>query len=404
VKKLANLMLGVTTSIGSFLEVGSLSTAATAGAEFGFALLWAIALAGVIVAILTEMSGRLSAVSRRTFVAAVRERFGVHFLLVPILAEAVIDLLLLTAEIGGAAVAIRLLTGLGFQWWILPVSALVWLVLWSGTFSLIENGIGLLGCVTLCFVVSAWLLHPDVATVAHGFVPTLPDREITRYAFYAVSIVGATVSPYLLNFYGSGMIEEESGESDLATNRIVASVGMGFGSVAAMGVLVTSAVVLGPQRILVNSYEQAALMLVPAFGRYGVLLFALSLGIGCFGAAVELALNGAYVAGQSLGWTWGVNRKRRDAARFTVVFSGVLLASTALAMTGIDPLKLTLISVALTVVIMPIVVLPFLVLMNDPAYVKTHTNSPVGNGVLAALTILGAVLAIVVIPLEILGS
>jgi hypothetical protein len=63
-----------------------------------------------------------------------------------------------------------------------------------------------------------------------------------------------------------------------------------------------------------------------------------------------------------------------------------------------------MISVALTVVIMPLVVLPFLVLMNDPKYVKEHTSGAVGNSVLAALTILAALLALVVIPLEILGG
>jgi hypothetical protein len=53
---------------------------------------------------------------------------------------------------------------------------------------------------------------------------------------------------------------------------------------------------------------------------------------------------------------------------------------------------------------MPFVVLPFLVLMNDPAYVKTHQSGPIGNGLLAALTLLGGLLALVVIPLEILGG
>jgi len=63
-----------------------------------------------------------------------------------------------------------------------------------------------------------------------------------------------------------------------------------------------------------------------------------------------------------------------------------------------------MISVALTVVVMPLMVLPFLVLMNDETFVKQHTSTAIGNGFLAALTILGALLAIVVIPLEVLGG
>jgi Mn2+/Fe2+ NRAMP family transporter len=129
VSAIVDLLLGVVTSIGGFVEVGSISTAAQAGSEFGFQLLWAIAAATVMLAMLAEMSGRLAAVSRRSIAAAVRERFGIHFQHIPLGAELLIDVLLLAAEIGGAAIAVKLLTGIGFQWWIVPIGLL------SGWFS-----------------------------------------------------------------------------------------------------------------------------------------------------------------------------------------------------------------------------------------------------------------------------
>jgi hypothetical protein len=49
-------------------------------------------------------------------------------------------------------------------------------------------------------------------------------------------------------------------------------------------------------------------------------------------------------------------------------------------------------------------VLPFLVLMNDATYVKDHTSGPVANALLAVLTVLAAVFAIVVVPLEVMGG
>ena len=118
-------------------------------------------------------------------------------------------------------------------------------------------------------------------------------------------------------------------------------------------------------------------MFVPVYGRWAVTLFALSLGIGCFGAAVEIALNAGYVLGQAFGWTWGIDKKRRDVSRFVTAFSVVLLLAVAIATIGFDPLRVTLISVALTVVIMPLVVLPFLVLMNEEEYVGQHTSGPI---------------------------
>jgi NRAMP (natural resistance-associated macrophage protein)-like metal ion transporter len=399
-----DLVLGVVTSIGGFVEVGSISTAAQAGSEFGFQLLWAIGAATVMLAMLVEMSGRLAAISRRPLAAAVRERFGIHFQVVPLTAELIIDILLLAAEIGGAAIAVKLLTGVGFQWWILPIGFTVWLVLWLFGFGVIEYGLGLLGLVTLSFVVAAWKLNPHAADLGASFLPSLPNHHHVRYAFLAVSILGATVSPYLLNFYSSGAVEEKLTEGELWVNRTTAYLGMCFGGIVSMGVLVTSAMVLEPRRIVVDSYEQAALMFVPVFGRWAVALFALALGIGCFGAAVEIALNAGYAFAQALGWSWGANKPRRDAARFTSAFTFVLLAAIVVALVGFDPLRLTLISVALTVVVMPAVVLPFLVLMNDETYMKQHTSGAIGNALLAALTLLAGLLAVLVIPLEVFGG
>ena len=401
---IVDLVLGIVTSIGGFVEVGSISTSAQAGSEFGFQLLWAILVAALMLALLTEMCGRFATISRRSLVAAVRERFGIHFLLLPLVAELFIDILLLAAEVGGTAIALRLLTGVDFLWLVLPVGLAVWLVLWICGFNVIEHGIGLLGLVTLSFIVAAWKLGPNLGDVARGYIPSLAGHDRTRYAFLAVSIMGATVSPYLLNFYSSGTIEEQLAEKHLWINTTTAYCGTAFGSLVSMGVLVASAMVLGPRQILVDSYEQAALMFVPPFGRWGVALFAAALGIGCFGAAVEISLNAGYACSQAFGWSWGANKPRREAARFTFAFTVVLIAALAVAIIGMDPLRLTMISVALTVVAMPAVVLPFLVLMNDDKFVQEHKSGPVGNGLLAALTILAALLALVVVPLEVLGG
>jgi Mn2+/Fe2+ NRAMP family transporter len=82
-KKILNIALGIVTSIGGFLDVGSIATSAQAGAGFGFALLWAILLGTICVAFLVEMSGRLGAISQHTLGDARRERFGANFFVVP---------------------------------------------------------------------------------------------------------------------------------------------------------------------------------------------------------------------------------------------------------------------------------------------------------------------------------
>lgn len=401
---IVDLALGIITSIGGFVEVGSISTSAQAGATFGFQLLWAVAIAAAMLALLTEMSGRLAVMSRRSLMAAVRERFGIHFHIVLLTAEVVLDLLLLTAEIGGAAIAIRLLTGIGFQWWIVPTALSVWIILWVSGFAVVEHGIGLLGLVTLSFVLAAIRLGPDAGDVARSFIPSLPTHDAVRYAFIAISIVGATASPYLLNFYSSGTLEEKMKQEELWVNTATTYGGNVFGAIVSMGVMVTSAMVLEPLHINVDSYEQAALMFVPAFGNWAIALFALSLAIGCIGAAIEIALNMGFVLSQAFGWSWGANKPRAENARFSCALTFILVAAAIIALIGFDPLRLTMISVALTVLVMPLMVLPFLAVMNDTKFVKDRTNTPLGNALLALLTVAGALFAVVVIPLEILGG
>src|SRR3954467_14836455 len=106
-RKLLEIALGVVTSIGGFLEAGSIATAAQAGASFGFQLIWPIAFGTLVLIFLIEMSGRLAAVGHHPLPSAVRERFGFNFFIVPLIAETLVDFLVLASEIGGACWALQ---------------------------------------------------------------------------------------------------------------------------------------------------------------------------------------------------------------------------------------------------------------------------------------------------------
>lgn len=403
-KKALAITLGIVTGIGGFLDVGAIATAAQAGAAFGFQLIWAIVLGTICVIFLVEMSGRLAAVSKHTLVDAMRERFGVNFYLVPFTAELLVDFLVLGAEIGGVCLALQLVTGISFPWWALPVAFVLWLLLWKGTFKIIENGTSFFGLITLCFVVAAFVLHPPWKLVGAGMLPSLPTHDKAHYWFIAVAILGALISPYLFYFYSSGAIEDKWDKGDLGVNRGVASLGMGFGSLVSLGLLVVAAMVFQPRGIQVDAYEQAALMLTQPFGYWGFILFAASLGIACFGAALEVSLNMAYIVTQALGWNWSESEHPRQDARFSFTYTVFIFAASLIMVIGIDPLKLTIFTMALTAVTLPLVIIPFLILMNDEHYLGQHRNGWISNGVIIFIIGLTFVLAIVAIPLEIIGG
>jgi Mn2+/Fe2+ NRAMP family transporter len=404
VKKIFELVLGIVTSIGGFLEVGSIATAAQAGATFNFQLVWPIALGTLCVIFLIEMSGRLAAVSHHPVPAAVRERFGIRYFAILLVAGTIVDLLVLSSEIGGASLGLQLLTGVAFRWWAIPVAVGAWLVLWNSPFSVIEYGVGLLGLVTLVFVVAAIKLSPPWMHVLKGVVPTLPGHDRVNYWFLVVSILGATISPYLFNFYSSGAVEEKWGEDDLTSNKIAAGIGMGFGGLVSIAVLITAAMVLHPREIRFDRYEQIGLMTAIPLGRWGYWLLGVALVIACGGAALELSLDLSYVYAQCFGWNWSQNQPPKNATRFSAVYSVLLPIAAVPILLNVDPLKLTLFSMAVTALVLPLVVLPFLVLMNDEHYVGKHRNGWLSNSVVFVSILLAAVIALVAIPLEIFGG
>jgi Mn2+/Fe2+ NRAMP family transporter len=67
-------------------------------------------------------------------------------------------------------------------------------------------------------------------------------------------------------------------------------------------------------------------------------------------------------------------------------------------------LKLTLFSMALTSLTLPIVTLPFLILMNDPDYVGEYGNHWISNAAVIVTSLLASILALVTIPLQLMGG
>ena len=121
-KNIMNVALGIVTSIGGFQDVGAIATAALAGAAVGVQMVWVRAVGTRGVMFLTEMSGRLACVSHHSLVDAIRERCGFRYFSFLLIGELIVDLLVLAAEIGGVAVALHLITGIDYRWFV-PIVA-----------------------------------------------------------------------------------------------------------------------------------------------------------------------------------------------------------------------------------------------------------------------------------------
>lgn len=404
-KQLLGVTLGILTATGGFIDAGAIATAGAAGANFGLGLIWAMVLATGAVMLMVEMSGRLTAVSGKTYADAIRERFGFRFYLVPLSSEVIANLLLLAADLGGMAIALSLF--LGFSWHLLlPVAALiVFLMVWRAPFSLIENGPSILGLVALTFwigvVTGPHLPEEVVSTLAR---PSFEPGQAAEYLFLAAAILGAIISPYLLYFYSSGAREERWSRRSLGLNRITAVLGMGFGSTTAIALIVLSAMVLQPKGIAGLTLAEIGLAMAQPLGRVGASLFAATLFVTCLGAALEISLSMGYNVSQGFGWEWGEEKVPARAPRFNTVMLVFLAAAFAFSLLGLDPLALALYGSAFTALVLPISLVPFLVLMNDPSYLGDRTNGRLSNLGLALVLVIAFVVAVVSIPLLVLSG
>ena len=403
-KKIAQLALGIVTGIGGFLEIGSVTTAAQAGAAFGYQLIWAILLGILCLGFMLEMSGRFAMISRHTVVEGLRDRFGFGFFAIVLTGVALVVFLVLIAEIGGVALSIEMGTGVGIPWWAIPVAFLAWLLLWKGNLDLVEDLPSILGLLCLIFAIGVHRLHPEWTDVFKGAVPTLPAENKPHYWFLAVSILGASITPYLMYFYSAGAVEDKWDKSYLIINRIIAGIGSAFGGLLAVAVLIVSALVFHTRDIEVEQFDQMARMMKVPFPEWGVVLFAFALGITCLGAAMEIALSISYMIGQGLGWHSSEEGKPAEEARFSTVYTVILFLAALPIIAGVDPIKVTLISMALTAATLPLAIVPFLILMNDDTYLGEYTNGLLSNTVVVIVMLLSFVLAIVAIPLQFTGG
>lgn len=397
--------LGIMTAIGGFLDAGTIASVGQAGAEFGLGIVWALLIATLAAILLLDMTGRLAAVSKKGYAAAIREHFGIPFYLITLTSEVIAETILLGAEIGGVAIALSL--GTGYDWrWLLPVAALlVAVMIWWAPFSLIENGPALLGLTTLAFVVGVVVLGgPSRHLMTTIWHPSLSGGKSVEYFGLVAATIGSTISPYLLFFYSSGAREEHWTIASLQLNRMTAIVGMVFGCVSALALILLGAIVLQPLNIGGTTLGEVGLGLASPLGRAGALLFVVILFACCLGASLEVSLALGYNVAQGFGWDWGIDKKPAATARFRTFVLVLLVIATGLGLVVGDPLKLAVQASIILALFLPFSLSPLLIIMNDADYLGDKTNNRFVNVATILVIALAFIVAAVTLPVTLLGG
>jgi Mn2+/Fe2+ NRAMP family transporter len=329
------------------------------------------------------MSGRVAAVAKQPVFNLMRQRLDLAPGLVALVASVVVSTITCSAEIGGSALILKLLTGWPYPVLAVACTAVLLALIWLLPFKWIERVFGFLGLLMITFAIATLRIHTPWDEVARGFIPQipagLPAKDLITFAYFMVAIVSAVLFPYETYFYSSGGVEEQWGPKDLNINRLTAIVGFGLGSLLAISILVNAAVLFRPLHIDPQMVGSAAMQTAIPFGATGLVLGLLGMLFAISGAAVETGLSSAYALSQFLGWEWGRYKKPHEAPRFTLAWIATFAAALAIVLTGIEPLTLVEWAVVASIVVLHLSYLPLILIANDRKYMNEHANGPISN-------------------------
>ena len=184
----------------AYLDPGNVASNMTAGAQYGYLLVWVVVLGNVMAWLIQYLSAKLGIVTGRSLPevlgGSIHNRWGrrAYWLQAELVAMAT-DL----AEVIGGAVALNLLFGVPLVWGGLITGAVSigLLVLQSRrgprTFEFVI--MGLLIIIAIGFTVGVFVAPPDPAGLLGGLVPRFADANSV---LLAASILGATIMPHAI--------------------------------------------------------------------------------------------------------------------------------------------------------------------------------------------------------------
>jgi manganese transport protein len=403
-KKIFGLALGILAAIGGFVDIGDLVFNVSAGAMFGYELLWVLPVGVVGIIVFSEMCGRVAAVSKKAVFDAVRERVGFKAALGTLVASEVVNLMTFAAELGGVAIALQLLCGLPYRWLIVLAALALAVVIWVTAFEWIERIFGYGGLCLLVFAVAAVKMSPDWGNVGGGFIPHVPQSNSMVYAYFVVGLLGAAMTPYEVYFYSSGGVEEEWTPKDLGLNRANAIIGYGLGGFLSAALMLTGATLFLERGISPEHLGTIALGAEVPLGTIGLLLAIVGILFAVGGASIDTVFSGAYNLAQFCGWEWGRYRTNAGAPRFTLTWIVLLVLGMGIVLTGVDAVVLTEYAVIFSVVALPLTYFPILLVANDEAYMGRYCNGRLANGLGFLYLLIIVAVSVSAIPLMILTN
>ncbi|HTR48292.1 MAG TPA: Nramp family divalent metal transporter [Verrucomicrobiae bacterium] len=360
-------------------DAGGISTYTSAGAQFGYTLLWSLIPMTIALYVSEEMCARMGVVTGKGLSDLIREEFGFRSTFFVMIAALAVDLFNTVAEFSGIAEGSPVL---GISKYIsVPIAAiLVWLLVVYGTYRIVEK-IFLVACAFyLSYVVSAFLAKPDWLVAARATV--VPSVHMnTPYVVMLIGLVGTTIAPWQFFYLQAGFVEKRVAARQYKHARLDVLVGSISCMVIVFFIIVCCAATLNLHGLTsISSASEAAQALKPLAGRFAGVLFALGLLNASLFAASILPLSTAHVICEGLGFEAGLDRKFKEAPTFYSLYTLLIIVGAGIVLIPRAPVwKILIYSQVGNGIWLPVVLIFILLLINRRDLMGDHTNSLVFN-------------------------
>lgn len=384
----------------AYVDPGNVAANISAGAQFGFLLVWVIFLANSMAGLVQYLSAKLGLVSGRTLPEAVADHTRAPTRIAYWLQAELVAVATDLAEVVGGAIALNLLFDLPLLVGGIITGAVSLLLLavqnhrGQRTFEGVISG--LLLVIAIGFLTSLFVEPPPFADAAAGLVPRFEGAESV---LLATAMLGATVMPHAVYLH-SGLARDRHGhpEPGPARRRLLRvtrlDVGLAMlvaGAVNLSMVLVAATNLQG--RDNTDSIEGAHAAVGETLGPTVALFFAIGLLASGLASTSVGAYAGAMIMQGLLRRTYPLLLRRL----VTLIPALVILAI------GVDPSRALVISQVVLSFGIPFALVPLIRLTSDRALMGDDTNHRVTTALGWMVAAMIIVLNVVLIYLTVAG-
>ncbi len=360
-------------------DAGGIATYSTAGANYGYDLLWALFISSLFVAVVQEVCARMGAVTGKGLADLIREQFGVRWTALAMLALLIANTGITISEFLGIGASVQVLAQDVHTPWIyvtVPVCGLLlwWLVI-KGSYRRVEKVFIAMSLGFLSYIPAAFLARPNWATIAHQTV--LPHFQVDGgYLLTAAALVGTTISPYMLFYVQSAVADKGIHAGEYLYEQIDVYGGTLFATIISFFIIVATGATLYFSHHPVSTALDAAFALRVLAGPYASLLFS----IGLFGAsllaAAVLPLSTAYAVCEAFGFERSVSRSFREAPVFQGLFTALIVLGVLVTLIpGLPIFQVLIVLQDVNTAMLPVLLVFIILLVNNRRLMGRHTNS-----------------------------